>query len=179
MRKSLLETMVCMTERLAVALIATVTLLGCATQSGPTMASLATIAPPPAGKARIIVMRPEKGFFGWGDRALPVKIDGEPMGDLMTGEYVSRDRPPGRHQLSVDLWDLPGVSRHDFNAAPGRTYYFAARVKQKANDIHAATIFGGLVGRTIVAAATDDNTGAVDLIPISEAEARRAIAEIR
>jgi hypothetical protein len=71
------------------------------------------------------------------------------------------------------------VSRHDFNAAPGRVYYFAARVKQKVNDINAAAMLGGLVGYAIVASATNDNTGPVDLIPMSEAEARRAIANIR
>jgi len=154
-------------------------LLGCATQTGPGIASLATVGAPPAGQARIVVMRPEKGFFGWGDRALPVKLDGEAMGDLMTGAYVSLDRPPGRHQLSVDLWDIPGVSRHDFNAAPGRVYYFAARVKKKVNDIVAASALGGLAGYAVAAAATNDNTGPVDLIAMSEAEAKRVISELR
>lgn len=166
--------------RLAVVFITAATLTGCATtQSGPPIASLASIGAPPAGKARIVVMRPENGFFGWGDRALPVKIDGEPMGDLLTGTYASLDRPAGRHRISVDLWDHPGVSQHDFNAASGRTYYFAVRLKQKVNDVHMAAAIGGLAGYVIAAAATNDNTGPVDLIPMSDAEAKRTIAEVR
>jgi outer membrane murein-binding lipoprotein Lpp len=182
---SLLATTVRVAGRLTVVLIAAVTLSatlsGCVSsgQSGPPMASLKTIGPPPAGQARIIVMRPEKGFYGWGDRALPVKIDGEPVGELLTGQYLSVDRRPGRHQISAELWDHPGTSRHDVNAAAGRVYYFAARVKQKVNDVHAAAAFGGLVGYAIVAAATDDNSGPIALTPMSEAEARRAIAEAR
>jgi len=70
------------------------------------------------------------------------------------------------------------VSRHDFNAAPGRVYYFAAKVKAKVNDITAASAFGGLAGYAI-AAATNDDTGAVDLIAMNEAEARQVISELR
>jgi hypothetical protein len=143
------------------------------------MSSLASGAgAPPAGQSRIIVIRPEKGFFGWGDRALPVALDGQAMGDLLTGNYVS-DRPAGRHQLSVELWDMPGTSRHDFTTAGGRTYYFAAKVKDKVNSLTAGAALGGLAGYAIAAAATNDGTGPVDLIPLSEAEAQRAITAPR
>jgi uncharacterized protein DUF2846 len=165
--------------RLSVVLVVAATLLGCATSGGPPIASLATVTTPPAGQSRIIVMRPEKGLFGIGDRALPVKIDGEPMGDLLTGNYVSADRPAGRHQISVDLWDLPGVSRHDLTTVPGRVYYFTARVKEKVNGITAAAAFGGLAGYAVAAAASDDGTGSIDLIPMSEADAKRVIAQTR
>lgn len=124
-------------------------------------------------------MRPENGFVGWGDRALPINIDGEPMGELMTGAYAAVDRPPGRHQISGEFWDHPGVSRVDFNAAAGRTYYFAIKVKQKVNDVHMAAAFGGLAGYALAAAVTDDKTGPFDLVPMSEAEAKRLIAEMR
>jgi len=166
--------------RMMAVMLAGAALTGCATtQSGPPIASLASIGAPPAGKARIVVMRPEKGLTGFGDRALPVKIDGEPLGELLTGTYASIDRPPGRHQITAELQDHPGVSQHDFNAASGRTYYFAANYKQKVNDIYAATLLGGLAGYAIAAAATNDGTGPVDLIPMSEAEAKRAIAAVR
>jgi uncharacterized protein DUF2846 len=175
-RTSLLKTR----SRVAAVLIATATLMGCAsTPNGPPIASLATIGAPPAGKARIVVMRPEKVLAGWRDHALPVKIDGESLGELLTGTYASVDRPPGRHQLTAELQDHPGVSRHDFNAASGRIYYFAANYKQKVNDIYAATLLGGLAGYAIAAVATNDGTGPIDLIPMSEAEAKRVIAEMR
>jgi len=167
--------------RIAAVLIATAALTGCATtqSSGPPIASLASIGAPPAGKARIVVMRPEKGLTGWGDRALPVKIDGEPLDGLLTGTYASVDRPPGRHQITAELQDHAGVSRHDVNVASGRVYYFSAGYKQKVNDVYAATLLGGLAGYALATAATNDGTGPVDLIPMSEAEAKRAISAVR
>jgi Protein of unknown function (DUF2846) len=164
---------------LAVVFVLAVAVMGCASSSTPplAMASLASGAgAPPAGQSRIIVIRPEKGFMGWGDRGVPIALDGQPMGELLTGNYLSADRPPGRHQLTAELWDQPGTSRHDFTAAPGRTYYFAARVKQKVNDIAVASAIGGLAGYAIAAAATNDGSGPVELISLSEADARRAIA---
>jgi Protein of unknown function (DUF2846) len=163
--------------RAAFVFVMAATVLGCATTSGPSMSSLVSGAgAPPAGQSRIVVIRPEKVFFGWGDRALPVVLDGQPIGDLLTGTYVSADRPAGQHQLSIDLWDMPGVSRHDFTTAPGRTYYFAARVKERVNGMAAATVFAGLAGYAVAAAASNDGAGQVDIIPMSEAEAKRAIA---
>ena len=163
--------------RSAAVLMMAATVLGCASPSGPPASSLASGAgAPPAGQSRIIVLRPEKVFFA-GDRALPVVLDGQAIGHLMTGSYVSADRPAGRHQLSVDLWDLPGVSRHDFTTTSGRTYYFAARVKERVNGVTAAAVMVGLAGYALAAAATNDGTGQVDIIPMSEVEARRAIIE--
>jgi hypothetical protein len=167
-------------SRIAAVFIATVALTGCATtQSGPPIASLASIGPPPAGKARIVVMRPENGFAGWGDRALPIKVDGEPMGELLTGAYASIERPPGRHQISGEFWDHPGVSRIDVNAASGRTTYVAIKVKQKVNDVNVMAALGGLAGYAIAAAATDDGSGPFELIPMSDADAKRTIAAMR
>ena len=68
-----------------------------------------------------------------------------------------------------------GTSRHDFTTAPGRTYYFAARVKERVNDVTMAAAIGGLAGYAIAATVTNDGTGPVDLIPLSEADAKRAI----
>jgi hypothetical protein len=101
------------------------------------------------------------------------------MGELLTGAYVSVDRPPGRHQISGEFWDLPGVSRVDVNAGSGRTYYFAIKVKQKVNDVRMVAALGGLAGYAIAAAATDDGTGPFELIPMSDAEAKRMIATVR
>lgn len=165
--------------RSAVVFIAAASLMGCATSSTPplAMASLASGAGvPPAGQSRIIVLRPEKGFYGWGDRGLPIVLDGQPMGDVLTGNYLSADRPAGPHQLTAELFGQPGTSRHDFTTASGRTYYFAVKVKQKVNDVHMAHAIGGLAGYAIAAAVTNDGTGPIDLIPMSEADARRAIA---
>jgi hypothetical protein len=156
--------------RLLAAIIAAAPLMGCVTAaSGPTVASLASASAAPAGKARIVVMRPDDGFTGC---AVPVKIDGQPMGELLTGAYASIDRPPGRHRVATEFWD---VSRQDFNATAGRTYYFAVKVRRK----HVAAAFTDLASYATLAAATNDTTGPFELIPMSEAEAKQVIAQAR
>jgi hypothetical protein len=160
---------------------AAVALADCAgQQAAPTFASLAqTVGPPKAGNARVVVMRTEKGFFGYGDRGVPVKLDEQPLGDLMTGTFVSLDVPAGRHQVTSSLWDLPGVSRLDFNAVAGRTYFFVATVDDSVNSINTAGAFGGLIGRAIATAATNQDHGGITLAPVDEAAARPAVAELR
>lgn len=155
---------------------------GCVTdQSGPALESLSTMAPPTGGSARIVVMRPENGFMGAGDRSFGIKLDGESMGDLMTGTFVFRDRPAGRHQIAADLWDIPGVTHYDVNAAAGRTYYVVAKLNENVNAMYGAQIVGGLAGKFIVAAASGmgGERSAIDLTPMSEADAKRLVAGLK
>jgi hypothetical protein len=150
-------------------------LLGCATQSGPPLSSLATLGAPPKGIARIVVVRPEKGYFGI-DHAFPVKLDGEPLGELMTGTFAYLDRPAGPHQLSAEIWGSPGVTRHDFTAVPGRTYFFRASANEKVKDIQVVSMISPLGGLVAAATTYNDRQGPIDLTPIGEAEAKQAIA---
>jgi hypothetical protein len=157
-------------------------LAGCtAGQSGPALESLTTMAAPAGGTARIVVLRPENGFFGAGDRSFGIKLDGEAMGDLMTGTFVFADRPAGQHQVAADLWDFPGVSRYDVNAAAGRTYYLVAKLHPGVNDAYAAQIVGGLAGKLIVSSASGigGDHGAIDLMPMSEADAKKLVAGLK
>ena len=39
----------------------------------------------------------------FGDRAFPVKLDGQPIGELLTGTYAYVDLPPGPHQLTAEF----------------------------------------------------------------------------
>ena len=167
--------------RIIAFVIAAAVLAACAgQQTGPTLASFTQAAgPPKAGTARVVVMRREKGFVGIGDRGVPVKLDGQPVGELMTGTFVSLDVPVGPHQLSSELWDLPGASRQDFNATTGRTYFFVARVDDSVNDIYMASAFGGLIGRVVATSATKQDHGGITLTPLDEASARQAMAELR
>ena len=157
-------------------------LTGCAAgQSGPALESLNTMAPPRGGTARVVVMLSENGFMGAGDRSFGIKLDEEPMGDLMTGSFVYRDMPAGRHQIAADLWDIPGVTRYDVNAVAGRTYYVLAKLNENVNAIYGAQIVGGLAGKFIVAGASGmgGGHGAIDLTAMSEADAKRLIASLK
>src|SRR5262245_65432375 len=68
------------------------------------------LGPPPAGKGRIVVFRPDS-FGGSIGRSWPVKLDGQALGDVKAGSFVYADRTPGRHMLSLEMFDFPGVSR--------------------------------------------------------------------
>jgi len=126
--------------------------------------------------ARIVVVRQEKGYkFAIGDHAFPVKLDGEPLGELATGTFAYLDRPGGSHQLSAEFWGTPGVTRRDFTAVSGRTYYFRASLNEKYNDIRAASVISPVTGLVAAAATYDDSHGPIDLTPISESEAKQAI----
>jgi hypothetical protein len=125
--------------------------------------------------ARVVVMRSERGFYGWGDRGLPVKVDEQSIGEITTGNCVSSDIAPGKHQVSLDLWDQPSVSRYNLNAEPGRTYFLMAKV----NQINMAGTLSGLVGYGLAAAASNDGTGPIEITSLSEAEGRKVIAASR
>lgn len=129
--------------------------------------------------ARIVVVRREKGFFALGDSAFPIKLDGEPLGELATGSFAYLDRPAGPHQLSTDLWGWLGVTRHDFTTVAGRTYFFRASVNEQARNVQAVSYISPLGGLVASAATFNDRQGPIDLTPISEAEAKQAIAAAR
>ena len=130
--------------------------------------------------ARIVVFRASE-YGGIFDLGWPVALDGKAMGDIKTGSFTYADRPAGRHQLSVDMASAyPGtpVVKHEFTAAPGRTYYFQARLNERGQGLTAAASVGGLVGYAVVTAATSgDAKGPVDFVPIDNASPQ--LAELR
>jgi hypothetical protein len=150
-------------------------LAGCVTQSGPPLSSLATVGGPPKGMARIVVVRQEQTSPVMRYGGFPVKLDGEPLGEVAVGTFAYLDRPGGPHQLSAELWGYPGVTRLDFTAIPGRTYFFRASLNEKANGVAAVTMISP-VGGLIAAAATYTDHGPIDLTPVSEAEAKQVVA---
>jgi Protein of unknown function (DUF2846) len=152
-------------------------LAGCmTTQSGPPLSSLATVGGPPRGMARIVVVRGEQASPVMRYGGFPIKLDDEPLGEVAVGTFAFLDRPPGAHQLSAEIWGSPGVTRRDFTAAAGPTYYFRASLSDKANDVAAVTMISPIGGVIAAAASYDDRQGPIDLTPISEAEAKQSIA---
>ena len=150
-------------------------LAGCmTTQGGPS--SLATVDGPPRGMARIIVGRGEQTSLILRYRDFPIKVDGEPLGDLAVGGFAYLDRPGGPHELSAEICCISGVTRRDFMAVSGRTYYFRASLNEKVNDIGAVTMISPLAGAIASTTTYNDRQGPIDLTPISEAEAKQAIA---
>jgi hypothetical protein len=168
--------------RVAVLLAVTLLISGCVTaREGADFASTSQkIGPPKAGQARIVVFC-EQGYGGLMDEGWDVKLDGQPMSDLKTGTYVYADRPAGRHQLSSAMALFPGVTQHDFTAAPGRTYFFMARMSERARALNASSAAGGLTGLVVASAITsgDSNPGPVEFIPLEETAAREALSNIR
>jgi hypothetical protein len=55
-------------------------------------------------------------------RQIIVKLDGQPVGELMWGDEISRPIEPGAHRLQVDnTWNWKNV---EFNASPGEHVRF-------------------------------------------------------
>jgi hypothetical protein len=164
------------------ALVATAVLFGCAAgRDGLDFASVSrTSGGPKNGQGRIVVLL-QKGYGGLLDYGYPVSLDGEPMGELKTGTFLYRDRPAGRHELSVDQWDFPGVTRHDITVAPGRTYFLLARQSERSKALVTGQTFGGLAGLAVTAAVTssDSNPGPVEFVPLDDAAGQQAISELR
>jgi hypothetical protein len=168
--------------RIVFVLATTVALFGCAaTREGFDFGSVSqTAGAPKNGQARVVVMW-EKGYGGLFDQGYAIALDSESMGELKTGTFLFRDLPAGRHQLSVNLWDFPGVTRHDIAVAPGRTYFFLARQSERSKALATGQTFGGLAGFAVTAAVTssDSNPGPVDFVPLDDAAGQRTISELR
>jgi hypothetical protein len=55
-------------------------------------------------------------------RQIIVKLDGQRLGELMSGDEISREVEPGRHRLQVDnTWNWKNV---DFTLGPGEQARF-------------------------------------------------------
>jgi hypothetical protein len=162
--------------------MAALLLSGCVTErGGADYASMVQkVGPPPAGQARIVVLR-EQGFAGIVDQGWDVRLDGGPMTDLKTGTYVYVDRPAGRHQLSATASMFPGVSQYDVAAVSGRTYFFLARPSERAKTLNGMSAAGGIAGLLVASAITSNNSnpGPLDFLPLDDSAAKSMIAELQ
>ena len=157
-------------------------LSGCVTErDGLDFAAMSQkVGPPRAGHARIVVFR-EKGYAGIADEGWDVKLDEGPLPSLKTGTYVYVDRPTGHHEISATMSLFPGTSRRDVSAESGRTYFFLARPSEKSKTLGAMSAAGGIAGLVVGAAITSNNSnpGPLDFFPMEDADARRALADLR
>ena len=148
---------------------------GCATDSGTPISSLARVGGLHAGMARIVVVRQEPRSYGMRNSNFPVKLDGQPIGELSPGTFAYVDCPAGSHQLTADFAGYPGTTRRDFTAAPGRTYYFRASLNEKVDGLTAVSVISPLGGLIAASATYNDHQGPIDLTPISASEAKQAM----
>jgi hypothetical protein len=161
--------------------IAAFVLCGCAsTRDGLDFAAISkTQGGPKGGQGRIVILL-EKGYAGPFDRGYPVSLDNEPIGELKTGTFVFGDRPAGRHEISVNEWDFPGVTKQKVDVVPGRTYFFVTKQSERSKAIQVGS-FVGIAGMAVTTIATSgsENPGPVDFMPLDEAAGQRAISELR
>jgi hypothetical protein len=162
--------------------VAAALLFGCAaTRDGLDYSSVSkTYGGPKNGQGRIVVLW-EKGYPDALDHGYHVSLDNEPIGILKTGTFIYADRPAGRHELSVNEWDFPGVTKQEVNVAPGRTYFFVTKQSDRSKALTVGS-FVGLAGLAVTTVATSgsSNPGPVDFVPLDdEAAGMRAISEFR
>lgn len=165
-----------------VALFGALIVSGCAAQrTGQDFTAMSrSVGSPKAGHARIVVLR-EKGMSDIIDLGWEVKLSGEVLRGLKTGTYVYADRPAGHHQLTSTQIGFPGETKFDITASAGRTYFFLAQPSERAKQLQAAAILGGLSGAVVGTIVTSGakNPGPLEFSPLQESAARAAISDLR
>jgi len=74
------------------------------------------------------------------NRQIFVSLDGKPIGDVLFGEKIERQMPPGRHFIRVHntlFWKTI-----DFDAAPGETVHFETVNYAGKGFLHIVLIIG-------------------------------------
>src|ERR1700745_653264 len=94
-----------------------------------------------------------------------VKIDDQSIGDLTSAGFLSADRAPGQHVVSVSL--LHNYYPLTLTTRPGSAHY----VHVKARPALEAILTAGLLTQAVERAATGHN-GAFVLVEMSEPEGR-------
>jgi len=158
-----------------------VSLSGCVTaRTGFDFAAvMRKVGPPPAGHSRIVVLS-EKGSVTYGGVA-DLVIGGVPTKQVRPGVYVYADQRAGKHQIIGTQSMFPGETKYDITTVAGRTYFLIARNSARAGTVTGSTLGAGLAGGLLAMAITAgyDNPGPVDLLPLDEAAARTALADLQ
>jgi Protein of unknown function (DUF2846) len=136
------------------------------------------IGPPKAGQAHIVMLREKT--FSIVDADSRFELDGEPVRGLKTGTYVYADRPAGQHRFTASEGGFPGTTEIDIAVQSGRTYFYVVRMSDRKAAI-VANGGNGVLGLVLSTALTAGykNPGPLDFLPLEEAAARTAIAELR
>jgi hypothetical protein len=138
------------------------------------------VGPPKAGQSRIVVFQEKRQGLSMALCACQVALDGNAIGKVGPGTYVYADRPAGRHQLVTTESLFPGESKRDFTTVSGRTYYLLIRTSERHDTMTGGALVAGVAGVLVTAVATSDkdDQGPAQLIPLDEATARTALAEL-
>jgi len=138
-------------------------LAGCVTDQSTPVASAAAVtsAPVPRGQAGITITRLD-GFYG-SLVAADIAANGSKIASLDKGATFSGSVPPGPVTLTTSCaCDLGHYTIH-FNAQAGKHYAFEVSPR---NEQYAATVFGGLVGYAVDAAASGENGGMFKIVEV-------------
>jgi len=124
-------------SKIAVCLLATATLAGCASvpmASADADAKAKTFVAPPSGQANIYVYRNET--FGAAIK-MPLLLDNQSIGDTGPHTYAFRQVAPGKHTITSKTEKDVNL---DIDAQPGNTYYVWQEVKMgmfaARSDLH-------------------------------------------
>ena len=156
---------------------------GCVTDKGGTdyAATPQGIGPPPAGRSRIVMLAAQKKGLLFQGTVCDVMLDGGTVGALKIGTYIYADAAAGHHQLGATQPLFPGETNTDITTQAGRVYFFLVQSSQHAKALSAGAAVGGIAGALVTSAASSgsENSGPVDFVPLDEAAARTALAELQ
>lgn len=150
------------------------------------LAACQTTALEPQGRAlkgqnaRIYVIWPSQ-VFGGTLASQDVLIDEQAIGKVGNGSYLSADRSPGRHKITIKSPIGIVQAEHQFYAAAGRSHYFVLNLRSMQIPVMASGIFvnvrspGTSVGRPVEGT---DASKAVYLATINEAAAKALMSRL-
>lgn len=122
-----------MLERvLLLTLVAVAILLGGCGPSAQVRTTSLVLAPPGSQTGRLVVLR-ESQFQG-GGVTVPVAIDGKPVADLGSGNFVQFDVVPGQHFVGVGFEGRLQIARVQLAASSTKFFRFHFDLWNKASD---------------------------------------------
>lgn len=96
-------------------------------------------------KSRLVLFRTRENSQ-YAGRAVAIKLNGEALGSCDYAGFNVFDIAAGKHILSVDIWDSPGVCNLDIEVNGGNEYYY--EVSPRSGNLLGA-LLGGLIGTAI------------------------------
>lgn len=79
-------------------------------------------------------------------RASAIKLDANSLGSCEYGGFSAFDVAPGKHVLTVDMWDSPGTCDLQIEVTAGNRYFF--QIRPRSANLTGALV-GGLIGMAV------------------------------
>jgi hypothetical protein len=128
----------------------------------------------PASSARLYFFRTRE-TAQYSARSASIKIDGNGVGGCDYAGFSLFDVTPGKHLVTVDMWDSPGTCALPIEVAAGNEYYL--EIKPRTGNLIGA-LAGGLIGAAAESSGKECG-GAFSVEPVARASAVPSLSDLK